>query len=319
MLELLAQASPSRWEVVIDNLARTPLSQVVWFVAICTVLRLGLHPLIVRTDPHRRRFGFALARFLNEALDAIVYAAVVVFLVIRPFGIQAFRIPSESMLDTLLVNDFIVANKAVYRYTDPKAGDIVVFRPPVRACKPEQIDPDGQPSVDFIKRCIGVPGDVIEIRAGTLYRNGKPVTEPYRKTPNDYDFKIVRYEGERADWKGDYIPVMFGFSGLPNYQVNGLAKEFAVGAGVDEHAMFANEPYATRWKTESELTPEDRRTITELSNLPPAPIPPGHYLMMGDNRGGSFDGRGWGLVRREDIIGRSEFIWLPIGRWGSTR
>ena len=52
---------------------------------------------------------------------------------------------------------------------------------------------------------------------------------------------------------------------------------------------------------------------------PPQPLPPGDYMMMGDNRNNSFDSRGWGMVPRESIIGRSEFIWLPLNRIGSTR
>lgn len=283
------------------------------------MLRLLVHPYLVRTEPHKRTAVFTIARFFNEALDAIIYAAVVVFLVIRPFGIQAFRIPSESMLDTLLVNDFIVANKAVYRYSHPKAGDIVVFRPPIRACKPDQIDVDGQPKVDFIKRCIGVPGDLIEIRAGTLYRNGAPASEPYRRGSNDYDFKLVRYEGSYSAWRGKVIPVLLGFTGEPNFQVNGISKEYAVGVGIEPRAELAAEPYVTAWKTPVELSDDERRLIGELAAAPAARVPAGHYLMLGDNRGGSFDGRGWGLVPRGDLIGRSEVIWLPINRWRSTR
>jgi signal peptidase I len=63
----------------------------------------------------------------------------------------------------------------------------------------------------------------------------------------------------------------------------------------------------------------DAQVEEELRKAPPAKVPPGYYLMMGDNRNGSFDGRGWGLVPRNSIIGRSEFIWLPLTRLGATR
>ncbi|RIK01637.1 MAG: hypothetical protein DCC46_00945 [Armatimonadetes bacterium] len=316
MNALLAQlGEPGGFEVFIDNLARTPLSKVVLFVGVCTVLRLAVFPYLTKTEPHRRGGAYRAARFFNEGLDALIYAAVVVFLLIRPFGIQAFRIPSGSMKDTLLENDFIIANKAVYRYTSPKSGDIVVFRPPAFACQPNQIDEDGEPKVDFIKRCIGVGGDLIEIRAGTLYRNGEPAQESYRRGENTFDFKLVQYDGAYEAWKGKFIPVINDFHGMPNYR-SPIAKPFAVGLGAGANP---NEPIGSDWKSPDELSEQERRLIDELESAPPARIPPGHYLMIGDNRQESFDGRFWGLVREQDIIGRSEFIWLPIKRIGKTR
>lgn len=317
---LLAQAQgTSGFGNFIDALARTPLSRVVFFVAACTVARLIIFPLLSRTLPHLRTGGHRFARILNEALDALIYAGVVVFMVIRPFGIQAFTIPSGSMLDTLLVSDYIVANKAVYRYSAPIAGDIVVFRPPAHACTSEQIDTDGQPKVDFIKRCIGAPGDVVEIRAGNLYRNGKPLNEPYRRGGNSNDFKLVRYEGSYAPWRGKYIPVLTDYDGQPNFEVNGISKAFAVGVA-DDGFLGGGEPFVPPggWKAIEALTPDEKRVIQELSEAPPTAIPPRHYLLMGDNREDSFDGRAWGLVPEEDVIGRSEFIWLPISRWRAT-
>jgi signal peptidase I len=297
VLDLIAQmGEPNKFADFIDKLARTPLSQVVYFVAACTILRIALYPVLARSKPHQRGGGYTAARILNESLDAIVYAGVFVFLLIRPFGIQAFKIPTGSMLNTLQINDFIVANKAIYRYTDPKHGDIVVFKPPERAKQP------GQGDVDFIKRCIGIPGDVVEIRDGQLYRNGVAVPEPYvfylypDNTPNprrvpeeerwqfEYDFKIVEYRGQI--W-----PVSIR------------------GEAVNTHGL----------PTVDEFQADDEAMMQELKSLPPAKIPPGHYLFMGDNRFGSLDGRAWGLVPRSDIIGRSEFVWFPPGRWGRTR
>lgn len=110
--------------------------------------------------------------------EALVVALVLAFF-IRTFLVQAFKIPSESMLDTLLVGDHLLATKFDYGlkvpFTDisifdgsaPEIGDIVIFKYPK--------DPD----VDFIKRVIGVPGDVIEVRNKQLYRNGQPVRESY--------------------------------------------------------------------------------------------------------------------------------------------
>lgn len=306
----------------IDKLARMPLSEVLWLVAIASVERADLFFWQRDVPPHRRLGLFSASKISNEMLDAVVYAAVVVFMVIRPFGIQAFQIPSASMEPTLIggpgkSDDYIVANKAIYRYTHPQSGDIVVFRPPAYACGPEQKDADGQPKVDFIKRCIGVPGDLIEIRGGVLYRNGQPFKEPLNAGANTNDWKLVKYEGDYAPWKGRYIPVTLDFTGKANHSIDGVAVEFAIGAVDNPHMPGA--PYVMNWKLESELTREEHDRLNYLSQAPAAKIPAGHYLMMGDNREHSFDGRAWGLIAEDQVVGRSEVIWLPLNRWRTTR
>ena len=267
----------------IDELARTPLSKVIMFVGVCTLLRLAIAPFIAKAPTHKRGPLYNFARFVNEALDAVIYAGVFVFLIIRPFCIQAFKIPSGSMLDTLQINDFIVANKAIYRYTDPKVNDIVVFRPPKIACLPNQLDKDGEVNVDFIKRCVGDPGDVVEIKNGVLYRNGKPQPEPFIREKPRKDFKFVND-------KGRLIPLQI------------------LGESVNDDRDTADT-----------FRESDFKRMDYLRGLPAAPVPKGWFLMMGDNRNESFDGRAWGFVPKSDIIGRSEFIWLPFNRWRVTR
>jgi signal peptidase I len=122
---------------------------------------------------------------VREYAEAILFA-VVLTVIIRMVLLQAFRIPSGSMEDTLKVGDFLFVNKFLYgakitvpftdkllvqlpRVRDPRHGDIIVFRNPQ------------DPSIDYIKRCEGVPGDVIEVRDKQLFRNGKPVYESYVK------------------------------------------------------------------------------------------------------------------------------------------
>lgn len=298
MLPFLAQVQePNKFADYIDKIARTPLSQVVYFVAACTAIRLLLYPFLMRTDPHKRSGAYAAARILNETLDAIVYAGVFVFLLIRPFGIQAFKIPSGSMLNTLQINDFIVANKAIYRYTDPKPGDIVVFKPPKRGLLP------GNPTdVDYIKRCIGTPGDLIEIKAGVLYRNGTPVAEPYVYYLDGYGHPLQKED--RAGFERDFRLVEYKGQIWPLT----IAGEF----------VNNDERTAADYRVSSDpVVAEEQMRV--LLSLPPAKVPKGYYLMMGDNRFNSFDGRAWGLVPRDDVIGRSEFVWWPPSRWGATR
>jgi signal peptidase I len=116
---------------------------------------------------------------LRETVDVVVWAVVMAFLA-RSFLIQAFRIPSASMEDTLLVGDFLFVNKFLYGpqipFTDirlpglraPRPGDVIVFR------FPDEKD-------DFIKRCVAVGGQTLEIRNGVLYRDGQRVDEDYTK------------------------------------------------------------------------------------------------------------------------------------------
>lgn len=296
---LLAQSQPSPTFQFIDKLARAPLSSVLIFAAVCTVIRASLYFYLRNVAKHERVGFYGFAKFLNEFADALVYAGIVVFMLVRPFGIQTFYIPSGSMVDTLRRNDMIVANKLIYRYTEPQRGDIVVFKPPKRALA------EGQQETDFIKRLVGVPGDVIEIRNKVLYRNGQAQNEKYvcyttgpgneqvlpkSDWPDAFipDFKLVEY-------KGEFMPVVTD-NRFGNDLINPLgpvAKEYVV-------------------------DPSDTAKIEELKALPPTKVPEGYFLMMGDNRNGSFDSRGWGLVAREDIIGRSEVIWFPFSRWRAT-
>lgn len=295
MLEFLAQSEPGGVQQTIDKLARTPLSQIIVLVVVCTVLRFGMASFLEKTPKHKRLGSYAVARFFNEFLDAVIYAGVFVFLVVRPFALQTFVIPSESMVKTLLVNDFIVANKAIYRYTTPQHGDIVVFRPPWYACRPEQLGPNHEVNADFIKRCVGVPGDKIEVRDGTLYRNGSAMNEPYINGKPSWDFKLVDPKGiveNNPDNTSGIWPLC-----IQGDQVN-----------TPNTPMIA-EPFYVK----------DQLTMNKLRDLPAANVPPGYYLFMGDNRPGSFDGRAWGLVPEDEVIGRAEFIWLPLSRVRNLR
>jgi len=106
-----------------------------------------------------------MKRVLEYAV--IVLVAVLVALAVQAWLVKPYRIPSESMLDTLRPGDRVLVNRAVYHLREPHRGDVVVFRYP------------HDPSVVFIKRIVGVPGDVLEVRDGRLYVNGRRPGEPY--------------------------------------------------------------------------------------------------------------------------------------------
>jgi signal peptidase I len=102
-----------------------------------------------------------------EFVIILAVAFALVFGFVRPFVLEAFRIPSESMVPTLEVGDRVFVNKFIYRFTEPERGDIVVF---------ESVNGGEE---DLIKRVVGVPGDEIEVRSGTLLVNGEEQEEPY--------------------------------------------------------------------------------------------------------------------------------------------
>ena len=280
MLSLLAQYEESGIGGLIETLARTPIDKVVLFAVLCTLVRVGIWRYLLGLPPHIRKHGGPrVAGFFQEVCDALIYAGIVVFLLIRPYVIQTFKIPSESMVPTLLVGDLLIVNKAVYRYSEPQPGDIVVFKPPQIAKEP------GQGDVDFVKRLVGVPGQVIEIRDKQLYRDGVPVNEKYlnRDLPVQFqamDFKLVRY-------KGEVIPIVRDDDGRT---LHGSINERVV-AQTDREMVW---------------------------NLPAEEIPQNHYLMVGDNRDGSFDGRFWGLIDRRAIVGKAWVRFWPPNRMGGA-
>lgn len=102
-----------------------------------------------------------------EFLIILIAAFALVFGVIRPFVVEAFWIPSESMVHTLEVGDRVLTNKFIYDFTTPKRGDIVVFK---------SVEGSNE---ELIKRVVGVPGDKISVQAGRLYVNNKLQKEPY--------------------------------------------------------------------------------------------------------------------------------------------
>ena len=142
------------------------------------VLRLVI-PLVVRA---KSQFRSSVIEFLDSAIMALA----LVFLIIKPFIVQAFWIPSDSMVPTLQKNDRILVNKFIYHFRKPKRCDVVVFQAPPEALSSSFGDNHGKK--DFIKRVIGLPGDEIKIKGGSVYANGKALKEPYIASKPPYEF-----------------------------------------------------------------------------------------------------------------------------------
>lgn len=138
------------------------------------------------TVPFMARVPSNLRSTVVEFLDSAIVALALVFLIIKPFIVQAFWIPSDSMLPTLHRNDRILVNKFIYRFREPRRGDVIVFRAPEAALRASFDGDHGEK--DFIKRVIGLPGDEIKIRDRTVYVNGEELIEPYISDEPPYDF-----------------------------------------------------------------------------------------------------------------------------------
>jgi signal peptidase I len=191
-------------------------------------------------------------------------------LILRSFLVEPFRIPSGSMMPTLLVGDFILVNKFSYGIRlpvwnkkvidlgDPQRGDPVVFRYPK------------QPWVDYIKRVIGLPGDKLYYRNKTLYINGEPMPQTL----------VGRYDGVGS-----------------GVRMTGAVKSIENLAGV-EHSILINP-----------LAP-DLPMGCQVLRQGPITVPEGHYFVMGDNRDNSNDSRCWGFVPDENLVGKAFGIWM---------
>ncbi len=113
-------------------------------------------------DQERKEETASAKELIKAAVIAVLLA-----LFIRTFVVQAFKIPSESMLHTLLVGDHLLVNKMAYYFGEPERGDIIVFQYPK------------DDSRDFVKRVVGLPGETLEVKGNNVFINGKPLNEPY--------------------------------------------------------------------------------------------------------------------------------------------
>lgn len=219
----------------------------------------------------------------NETVDffASLFPVLAVVLVLRSFLYEPFRIPSSSMMPTLLIGDFILVNKfaygvrlpvtdtLVFRTGLPERGDVAVFRYPGRT-PPSPMDPPV--GTDYIKRIIGLPGDHIRVHGNRLSINGQPA--------------------------------VYG------------AETIFVGVGAPDAVAMTG---ATR--VSETLVPDQQHAILDhwphqaLLGDGVYEVPAGHYFVMGDNRGASDDSRFWGFVPEAKLAGRADVIWLNCSNW----
>lgn len=135
----------------------------------------------------------AVKPWWRETIETVLWA-VVLALILRTFVVQAFWIPSGSMIPTLLPGDRVLVCKFWYYVQKPEREDIFVFKYPV------------DPKRDFVKRIIGLPGDTVEIRQGTVYINGEPLKDSYVKFKDAYNMQKVTVPSDSYFAMGDNRP-----------------------------------------------------------------------------------------------------------------
>ena len=206
-----------------------------------------------------------------------LFPVIIAVFFLRSFLVEPFKIPSGSMIPTLLVGDLILVNKFTYglrlpvlntKITDgtpPKRGDVMVFRYPPK------------PSQDYIKRVVGVPGDQVEYINKRLTINGQVM--PTSSLPEFLDEDQTLYFKQLEETLGDKKHKMLNDDTRPAF-VQG-AYDFAGREG----CLYSVE--GVRCK-----------------------VPEGHYFMMGDNRDNSLDSRYWGFVPEKNIVGKAFFVWM---------
>ena len=199
--------------------------------------------------------------------------AVVIWIILRSFIIEAFRIPSGSMENTLLVGDFLFVNKAAYGgeleipftgwrflhikgYSNPHRDGVVIFR---------SVE-DSTPNLDIVKRVMGEPGDTLQMVHDTVIRNGKRLDEPYAL--HLMGGGVQETPGQLADIRARQLPHYIG--------------------------------------------PHPERYHPTTHDWGPIVVPAGHYWVMGDNRDDSYDSRVWGFLPRSHVEGRPLFIYFSI-------
>jgi signal peptidase I len=213
-----------------------------------------------------------------------LFPVILIVFLLRSFLFEPFKIPSGSMIPTLLVGDLILVNKFHYGVRlpvinkkiidnhDPQRGDVMVFRYPV------------DPRQDYIKRVVGIPGDEVTFHNQALSINGKPV--PLKSLGDFYDEDSLRYEPQYAETLSD-----------------------------KEHKLLVNPKRQAYYGPDPKRFPMNENCRYTAEGVS-CKVPAGHYFMMGDNRDNSMDSRYWGFVPEANIVGRAFFVWMNFGNIG---
>lgn len=216
------------------------------------------------------------------------FPVMAVLLVLRSFFYEPYRIPSDSMMPTLLDGDFILVNKYAYgvrlpvvhrkviEVGKPARGDVAVFRFPA------------DPAVNYVKRVVGLPGDLVEVRNDQLIINGKPVPLVQQGRYEDGCYQNMRIAEEQLDGRKHAVLHCLSSDMLAVPPLPSCNRSIMQGYVCNESTAGINPDSGDRFMQ----------------------VPQGQYLMVGDNRDNSSDGRVWGFVDESLLVGRASAIWF---------
>ena len=209
-----------------------------------------------------------------------LFPVIIAVFFLRSFLFEPFKIPSGSMIPTLLVGDLILVNKFHYglrlpvlntkitKGSKPERGDVMVFRYPPK------------PSLDYIKRVVGLPGDEVAYLNKRLTINGQEIKTT--AVTEFFDEDVMRYFKQYEETLGAHQHRLLNDDERPAFV-----------PGADDFAFKQNCLYSIQGVV--------------------CKVPEGHYFMMGDNRDNSMDSRYWGFVPDKNIVGKAFFVWMNFG------
>ncbi len=285
--------------------------------------------------------GSQFAKSFAEIAESLAIAMGLVFLIIRPFFVQAFFIPSESMEPTLMghsrpgdvIHDHILVNKSVYLVRNPRPGDVVVFQAP-----PEALEASSQNSfgirepgqTDYIKRCIAKPGDTIYVTSGYIMIDGRMkshdavqsmIAESIGLPIEDSTNLAVKFTPKAVyvDGKPLTREKLIEYLGGVSNSIVEIHPGYVVVNGKKLNEPYENEdpnsdypdpsnPFFQKAVDNGKLIP------TVVDGHQAVKLGPNQYFMMGDNRNHSSDSRIWGPLDRSMVVGRAMFIFFPFNR-----
>ena len=220
-----------------------------------------------------------------------------VFLVIRPFLVQAYFIPSQSMTPTFLVDDRLLGNKLIYHFRLPRRGEIVIFETPQSAGYSK--------GKDFAKRVIALPGDTIQVRQGSFFVNGRAYDQ----------FQAKEMLG--VDYSSSLKLHADGFTLTQGHRTKTFSKHDIAEALGDDKAKVTIRPGAVILNGK----PLDKPYYLEDPNhdCPKVTVPPGSIFVMGDNLNNSNDSQRWGFLPMKLVKAKAWFIFSPTQRMGLIR